>query len=67
MAIPDEEFIKYSTLERSNLLFRFTGLHCTDLHCPGFDDPLSSETTGAQTNMPTKAVIQLPLIPGSKN
>jgi len=38
MAISDEKFLKYSTLERSNLLVRFTGLHCSDLHCPGMVD-----------------------------
>jgi hypothetical protein len=44
ISIPDEEFEKYSTLERSNLLVRFGGLHCTDLHCPGINDPEPSGT-----------------------
>jgi hypothetical protein len=44
LSIPDEEFEKYSILERSNLLVRFAGLHCTDLHCPGVNDPKPSGT-----------------------
>jgi len=44
LAISDEQFLKYSTLERSNLVVRFTSLHCSDLHCPGVDDPISPET-----------------------
>jgi hypothetical protein len=43
-AISDEEFMKYSTLERSNLLVCFTGLHCSDLRCPGIDESLSIRT-----------------------
>ncbi len=49
LAISDEEFAKYSTLERSNLLVQFAGLHCSDLHCPGVDKPISL----SQTNSPT--------------
>jgi len=44
LAISDEEFLKYSTLERSNLVVRFTGLHCDTMHCPDVPDPPSIET-----------------------
>jgi hypothetical protein len=40
-AISDEEFLKYSTLERSNLLVRFADLHCTNMYCPGVDAPVA--------------------------
>jgi hypothetical protein len=43
LAISDKEFLTYSTLDRSNLLVNFAGLHCSDLHCPGFDEPLPSQ------------------------
>lgn len=39
-SIPDDEFLKYSTMERSNLLVRFAGVHCSDMHCPDVDEPL---------------------------
>jgi len=47
LAISDDEFLKYSTLERSNLLVCFAGLHCSNMHCPGVDEPLHPQTKTA--------------------
>jgi hypothetical protein len=47
VAISDAEFLRYSTLERSNLLVRFAGLHCSDMHCPGLDEPLLHTQTNS--------------------
>lgn len=44
LAISDEEFQKYSTLDRSNLLVQFADLHCTNMYCPGIDEPLTLQT-----------------------
>jgi hypothetical protein len=44
VAIPDDAFLRYSTLERSNLLVKYAGVHCSDLHCPGIQDVLCRET-----------------------
>lgn len=52
LAIPDQEFLKYSTLERSNLLVRFAGIHRFDMHCPDVDDPLLEPKTNAVAPAP---------------
>ncbi len=53
LAISDDEFLKYSDLERSNCLVRFTGLHCSDLHCPGGIEAPSSQAANAVFNVRT--------------
>ena len=47
VAISDADFLKYSSLDRSNLVVSFSGVHCCALHCPGFDDPLNQESNEA--------------------
>ena len=51
LAISDEEFSRYTFLQRSNLLVRFAGVHCSDLHCPGMGDP-SPPGTNVVSEMP---------------
>jgi len=63
-AIRDDEFLKYSTLDRSNLLVRFAGIHCTDLHCPGMPDALNRETN-AVAKTPLKANSTVSVSPGT--
>jgi hypothetical protein len=46
-SISDDEFLKYSTLERSNLLVQFAGLHCTNMYYPGVDEPLYFRTNAS--------------------
>jgi len=59
LAISDEEFMKYSSLDRSNLLVNYAGIHCSDLHCPSVDDTFLLETnTGVRPDQIKSAVIK---------
>jgi len=40
-SIRNEDFEKFSYMERSNLLVNFSGLHCADLQCPWVDNSIS--------------------------
>ena len=64
LTIPDQEFLKYSTLERSNLLIKYAGVHCSDLHCPGMPDALNRETN-AVAKTPLKANSTVSVSPGT--
>jgi hypothetical protein len=55
-AIPDGEFLKYSSLERSNLLVLFAGLHCTNMYCPGVDGRVRSQAPAISETLQTNAI-----------
>jgi len=55
-AISDAEFLRFSTLERSNLLFHFTGMECSNVFCPGIDEPL--RRAADQQALETNGIIQ---------
>jgi hypothetical protein len=68
LAFRDEEFWKYSTLERSNLLVRFADLHCTNMYCPGIDGPLGvAESNAVPLTARTNRVSHIPTAFNSGN